>query len=101
MLTWISAACSKTVALLFLLHCLLLLPFFVGVLCLVLVLLFITLCPSSFFNHLDREETAGCFNLVAFLVTVNVLCLFLTVSLVYLQCVIVVFPDHTHLLFSY
>ena len=33
--------------------------------------------------------------------TVNVLCLFLTVSLVYLQCVIVVFPDHTHLLFSY
>ena len=47
-LTCISAACSKTVALLLLLRCLLLLPIFVGVLCLVLVLLFITLCPSSF-----------------------------------------------------
>ena len=33
------------------------------------------------------------------LVTVNVLCLFLTVKWVGLQCVIVVFPDHTHLLF--
>ena len=33
---------------LLLIHCLLLLPLFVGVLCLVVVLLFITLCPSSF-----------------------------------------------------
>ena len=33
------------------------------------------------------------------LVTVNVLWLFLTVLWVVLQCVIVVFPDHTHLLF--
>ena len=33
------------------------------------------------------------------LVTVNVLKLFLTVPLVGLQFVIVVFPDHTHLLF--
>ena len=32
------------------------------------------------------------------LVTVNVLWLFLTVPWVGLQCVIVVFPDHTHLL---
>ena len=29
-------------------HCLLLLPLFVGVLCLVIVLIFGTLCPSSF-----------------------------------------------------
>ena len=40
---------SKVVVLLLLLiHCLLLLPLFVGELCLVLVLLFSTLCPSSF-----------------------------------------------------
>ena len=32
--------------------------------------------------------------------TVNVLKLFCTVSLVSLQCVIVVFPDHTHLAFT-
>ena len=31
--------------------------------------------------------------------TINVLCLFLTVPWAGLQCVIVVFPDHTHLLF--
>ena len=34
------------------------------------------------------------------LVTVNVLCLFLTVPWVGLQFVFVVFPDHTHLLFQ-
>ena len=39
----------KVVVLLLLLnHCLLLLPLFVGDLCLVLVLLFSNLCPSSF-----------------------------------------------------
>ena len=34
------------------------------------------------------------------IVTINVLWLFLTVPWVGLQCVIVVFPDHTHLLFN-
>ena len=45
-----AAVRSKAVALLLLLliHCLLLLPLFVGVLCFVLVLLFSTLCPSNF-----------------------------------------------------
>ena len=38
---------SKAVVLLLLIYCLLLLPLFVGVLCLVLVLLFRTLCHSS------------------------------------------------------
>ena len=33
------------------------------------------------------------------IVTINVLWLFLMVPWVGLQCVIVVFPDHTHLLF--
>ena len=35
------------------------------------------------------------------IVTINVLWLFLTVPLIGLQCEIVVFPDHTHLLFDY
>ena len=35
------------------------------------------------------------------LVTINVLWLFLAVSWVGLKCVIVIFPDHTHLLFKY
>ena len=43
----LAAARSKAVVLLLSIHCLLLLPLFVGVLCLVLVLLFNTLCPSS------------------------------------------------------
>ena len=34
------------------------------------------------------------------IVTINGMWLFLTVPLVGLQCVIVVFPDHTHLLFD-
>ena len=34
------------------------------------------------------------------IVTINVMCLFLTVPWVGLQCVIVVFPDHTHVLFD-
>ena len=43
-----AAVRSKVVVLLLLIHCLLLLPLFLEVLCLVLVLLFSTLCPSSF-----------------------------------------------------
>ena len=35
------------------------------------------------------------------LVTFGVLWLFLTALWVGLQCVVVVFPDHTHLIFSY
>ena len=42
-----AGVCSKAVALLLSIHCLLLLPVFMGVLCFVLVLLFNTLCHSS------------------------------------------------------
>ena len=56
---------------------------------------FLALC-----NHLDWEERAGCFTLSSWcLVTVTVLWLFLGVPWAGLQRVIVVFPDHTHLLF--
>ena len=40
-----------------------------GVLCLVLVSLFSTLCPSSFAIILMRGERAGCFALTVFLMS--------------------------------
>ena len=50
-----------------------------------------------FCNHLHAEKRASCLLLLSFscLVTVNVLWLFLTMSWVGLQCVIVVCPNHT------
>ena len=46
------------------------LPLFVGVLCLVFVLLCITLCfVLVFCNHLDEEERAGRFALIVFLMS--------------------------------
>ena len=62
---------------LLLIHCFMYLSLFVGVLCLVFVLVF------------DEEERADCFALIVFLM-----------PWVGLQCVIVVFPDHTHLHFK-
>ena len=54
-------------------------------------------------NRLDAEQKRGLVALLCLsswcLVTVFVLCLFLTVPGVGLHSVIVVFPDHTHLLF--
>ena len=74
---------------------------FVGALCLVLVLLFSTLCPSSFAIILmGKRELLALLKLSSrCLVIASVLWLFLAVRWVGLQCVIVVFPDHTHLLF--
>ena len=55
-----------------------------------------------FLNHLDEEEIAGYFTLSSLCpVIVIILRLFLTVPWVGLQCVIVVFPDHTHMLFRW
>ena len=51
-----AAVRSKAVVLLLLIYCLLLLPLFVGVLCLVFVLLYSTLCPSSFAIILMRKR---------------------------------------------
>ena len=55
----------------------------------VFVLLCITLCPSP---SRGRESWLLCYYCLTDV--------FLTVPLVGLQCVIVVFPDHTHLLFN-
>ena len=56
---------------------------------------------SSFVIILKRKRKLVTLLLLSYrcLVTVNVLWLFLTMPWVGLQCVIVVFPDHTHLLF--
>ena len=65
----------------------------------VFVLLCISLCPFQFCNHLEEEEKAGCFPSIVLQMSCycNVLWLFLTVPWVGLQCVSVVFPDHTYL----
>ena len=54
---------------------------------------------SFLVSNLDKEERAGCF---VFLMSCYcyALWLFLMVMWVGLQCVIVVFPDHTRLLFD-
>ena len=67
---------------------------------LVYVLVCITLCPS-FAIILTMKSELVALPLLSFgcLLTVNILWLFLTVPWVGLQFVIVVFPDHTHLLF--
>ena len=69
------------------------------VLCLSL-LCYASLCVlSSFAIIIKRKRELFALLLLSYrnLVTVNVLWLFLRVGL---QCVIVVFPDHTHLLFG-
>ena len=62
---------------------------------------FVLLCVTLCCNHLEEEEKAGCFAIIVLcIVTINVLGLFLMVPWVGPQCVIVVFPDHTYLLFD-
>ena len=57
---------------------------------------------SSFAIILKRKRKLVALLLLSYrcIVTINVLWLFLTVPLVGLQCVIVVFTDHTHFLRS-
>ena len=62
------------------------------------------LCPSKFAVILmKKRERAGCFTLMSSwcLLTFIVLWHFPALPRVGRQCVIVVFPDHTHLLFYY
>ena len=58
-------------------------------------------CPPIFAKILIGKTGLVALHCLSFqcLVTVIVLWLFLTVPWAGLQCVIVVFPDHTHLLF--
>ena len=85
-----AAVRSKAVVLLLLIRCLVCFPLIVGVLCLAL-------------SHLEEEERAGCFAFIVLWMSCYCKC---SVSLppgalwVGLRSVIVVFPDHTHLLFQ-
>ena len=78
------------------------LPLFVGVLCYSLFWNALLYVLSSFTIILTRKrELVNCFAFIVFgcRVTVNIMWLFLTVPWVGLQFVVVVFPDHTRLLF--
>ena len=78
------------------------LQLFVGVLSWSLLWYAMLYVISSFAFTLTRKRELAALLLLYFgcLVTVNVLWLFLTVPWVGLQYMIVVSPDHTHLLFS-
>ena len=77
-------------------------PLFVGFQCLSLYWYALLCVLSSFAIILKRKREVVALLLLSYgcLVTVNVLRYFLTVPWVGLQCVIVVFSDHTHLLFE-
>ena len=63
------------------------------------------LVAFHFCNHLAEVEIAGCFTLIVLLLVLLIVfgafCLFLTVSWVGLQYVIVAFPGHTYLYLRY
>ena len=77
------------------------LPLFVGVLCLYLFCYALLCIDSSFPIILKRNKKLVALLLLSYRssVTINVLWLFVNVPWVGLQYAIVVFPDHTHLLF--
>ena len=86
---------SRVVDLLWLSHCLLLLPLPVWVSCLILV--FAMQCHFFFCNHLAKEGRASYFALIVFMLSCDCWCcvIFLAVLWVSLQCVIVAFPYQT------
>ena len=86
---------------LLLVYCLMYFLLFVGVLCLSLFCYALFCVHSSFeiILKMNRNLVALLFLSYRCIATINVLRLFLMVSWVFLQCVIVVFPDHTNLLF--
>ena len=94
--------CAKAVVLLLLIYCLMYFPLFVGVLCLSLFWYALLCVLYSFAIILKGKRCLDALILLSYgsLVTVNVLRLFLTVLWVGLLCVIVAYPDHTHLLYD-
>ena len=73
-------------------------PLFVGAMCLSWFCYALLCVHSSLAIIMKRERKLVALLLLSYrcIVTVNVVCLFLTVPWVGLQCVIVVFPDHTY-----
>ena len=76
-------------------------PLFVVIMCLSLFWYALLCILSSFAIILKRKIELVALLLLSYkcLVTVYVLWLFLAMPWIDMQCVIVVFPDHTHLLF--
>ena len=97
-----AAVGSKAVVLLLLIYYLMYFPLFVEVLCLSLFCYALLCVHSSFAIILKRKRELVALLSLSYrcIVTINFLWLFLTVPWVGLQCVIEVFPDHTHLLFG-
>ena len=97
-----AAVRSKTVVLLLFIYCLMYFPLFVVVLCLYLFCYALLCVYSSSAIILKRKRKFLALLLLPFrcVVTINVLWLFLVVPWVSLQCVIVVFPDHSHFHFG-
>ena len=74
-------------------------PLFEGVLCLSLFCYALLCVHSSFAITLKRKRKLALLLLSYIcIVTVGVMWTFLTVPWFGLQCVVVIFPDHTHLL---
>ena len=78
-------------------------PLFVGVMCLSLFCYALLCALFSFAIILKRKRKLVALLLLSYrcIVAINVLWLFLTVLWVGLRYVIVVFPDHTHLLYAF
>ena len=74
-----------------------------GYLCLSLFCCTLLCVHSSFAIIIKRKRKLVALLLLSYrcIVTINVLWLFLAMTWVVMQCVIVAFPDHTHVLFSY
>ena len=77
------------------------LPLFVGVLCLSLFCYALLCVHSRFAIIFKRKRKLVALLLLSYscIVTINALWIFLSVSCVGLQCVVVVFLEHTHLYF--
>ena len=77
-------------------------PLFVGVLCLSLFSYALLCVHPSYAIILKRKRKLGALLLLSYIcfATVNVLWFFLPMLRVGLQCVIVVFPHHKHLLYE-
>ena len=97
----LAAVRSKAMVLLLLIYRLIYFPLFVGVLCFYLFCYALLCVHSSFAIILKRKRKLVALLLLSYrcIITVNAMWLFLTMSWVGLQCAIVVFPNHTHLLF--
>ena len=94
----LAAVRSKVVVLLLLIYCLMYFPLYVGVLCLYLFCYALLCVYSSFAIILKRKRKLVALLLLSYRCIV-VLWLFLAAPWVGMQFVIVLFPDHTHLLF--